>query len=332
MCKRFDVAKIISNLASALIFDERLRKNARKYIYRILSEEHIAASNFEKFIANEMERKYISNINLDNYNQFYEVKQQKIVWQYLAQGYEYAPKIVQTCMNTVSYYFKRAGYRVINLNDENISDYLKINGKFLQMAKENKNGYSYAAYSDLLRCGLLYNFGGIWIDSTVLISDVPDILLNNDRVFFERSCEVKDRLRYRLYSDYFRWGTGVRVNWLSSIIKTPKGDILFGMLWDILNEYWSNESYYRHYFLCHIIFDQIKNRKNILHNYKYISISDTTPHDLQMILSKNANESEIENVLKYPIHKLTYKVDETVLSDGDNVFNYLINKYKNIII
>lgn len=51
-----------------------------------------------------------------------------------------------------------------------------------------------------------------------------------------------------------------------------------------------------------------------------------------MILSKNANESEIENVLKYPIHKLTYKVDETVLSDGDNVFNYLINKYKNIII
>ena len=45
MCKRFDVAKIISNLASALIFDERLRKNARKYIYRILT--HLVCNIFK---------------------------------------------------------------------------------------------------------------------------------------------------------------------------------------------------------------------------------------------------------------------------------------------
>lgn len=84
-------------------------------------------------------------------------------------------------------------------------------------------------------------------------------------------------------------------------------------------------------FLCHIIFDQIKNRGNLLKNYKYISISDTFPHDLQMLLSSDINKVKlkVDNILRYPIHKLTYKIDDSALLDRDSVFNYLINKYKN---
>lgn len=333
MKKRIDVAKIISNLISAPICFGQKRKIVRKKIYRLLSKEHISDSNKEEIIANEIENKYLSIVDSIRYGSSDEKNQPKIVWQYWAQGDKCLPKIVKICMNTVYYHFKQAGYQVICLNDESVNKYLNIDEHFLQMASLNRHGYSYASYSDLLRCGLLYKYGGIWIDATVLISNVPYELLNNERVFFERSGEVGklDRLKYRLYSDYFRWGAGVRVNWLSSIIKAPKGDPLFGMLWDILNKYWLNEQFYRHYFLCHIIFDQIKNRGNLLKNYKYISISDTFPHDLQMLLSSDINKVKlkVDNILRYPIHKLTYKIDDSALLDRDSVFNYLINKYKN---
>lgn len=279
MKRRIDVAKIISNLISAPICLSQKRKIVRKKIYRLLSEEHISDSNKEEIIANEIENKYISIVDSIRYGSSGEQNQQKIVWQYWAQGDKCLPKIVKICMKTVAYHFKKAGYQVICLNDESVNKYLNIDDRFLQMARLNRNGYSYTSYSDLLRCGLLYKYGGIWMDATVLITEVPYELLNNERVFFERSETVRkfNRLKYRLYSDYFRWGSGVRVNWLSSIIKAPKGDALFGMLWDILNKYWANEQIYKNYFLCHIIFDQIKNRSNLLKNYKYYSISDTSP-------------------------------------------------------
>ena len=62
-----------------------------------------------------------------------------------------------------------------------------------------------------------------------------------------------------MVSDYFRWGKDVRVNWLNSIIKVPKHDVLMHLLWDILNEYWSNENRYEYYYLSQVLFDEIIN-------------------------------------------------------------------------
>jgi len=50
-----------------------------------------------------------------------------------------------------------------------------------------------------------------------------------------------------------------------------------------------------------------------------------------MLLSSDINKVKlkVDNILRYPIHKLTYKIDDSALLDRDSVFNYLINKYKN---
>ena len=235
------------------------------------------------------------------------------------------PTIRKFLFFTVNSYFSQYGYSVIYLSDNNIREYLDINPLYFKKAS-TKNGYSIAVLSDLIRFGLLYNYGGIWCDATVFISGNPYYFIENDRIFFERSNQVKfkERLKYAMVSDYFRWGKDVRVNWLNSIIKAPKHDILMHLLWDILNKYWSNENRYEYYYLSQVLFDEIINREKIP-NYSYLSISDTEPHALQFAIAKNANVSVAKKIMKeIPIHKLTYKFPSQKSGQENNLLNKFI--------
>ena len=127
-----------------------------------------------------------------------------------------------------------------------------------------------------------------------------------------------------MVSDYFRWGKDVRVNWLNSIIKAPKHDILMHLLYDILNEYWSNENRYEYYYLSQVLFDEIINREKIP-NYSYLSISDTEPHALQFAIAKKRQVSVAKKIMKeIPIHKLTYKFPSQKSGRENNLLNKFI--------
>lgn len=319
--------KLIGNAISAPIPSKNLRHLVRKYIQFTLDEQLLPACETEQIIANHLKLKYIKNkISQYQSSQNSDSPSENVVWQYWAQGIESSPEIIKICLKSVNSYFSRHGYKVIYLNNKNIYEYLDINPLFFKKASANKNGFSITALSDLIRLGLLYNYGGIWCDATVFISGNPYYLIENNRVLFERDNQVKfkERLKYAIDSNYFRWGKDVRVNWLSSIIKTPKHDILMHLLWDILNEYWNNENTYEHYFLCHILFDEIKNRGEIP-NYSYLSISDTEPHALQFAIAKNTQVGVAKKIMKeIPIHKLTYKFPPQKSDQENNLLNKFI--------
>lgn len=320
--------KIIGNAISAPIPSKNLRDRVRRYIRFILDEQLQPLCKTEKLVANHLQTNYIKH-KISQY-QLYQPKKpastsEKIVWQYWAQGIEHSPEIIKICLQSVNSYFSQYGYRVIYLSDNNIREYLDINPLYFKKAS-TKNGYSIAVLSDLIRFGLLYNYGGIWCDETVFISGNPYYFIENDRIFFERSNQVKfkERLKYAMVSDYFRWSKDVRVNWLNSIIKAPKQDILMHLLWDILNKYWSNENRYEYYYLSQVLFDEIINREKIP-NYSYLSISDTEPHALQFAIAKNANVSVAKKIMKeIPIHKLTYKFPSQKSGQENNLLNKFI--------
>ncbi|MBD8910903.1 MAG: hypothetical protein EGR87_05805 [Sutterella wadsworthensis] len=319
--------KLIGNAISAPIPSKNLKDRVRRYIRFILDEQLLPACETEKIVANHLKSKYIKNkISQYQSSQNSDLTSENIVWQYWAQGIESSPEIIKICLESVNSYFSKHGYKVIQLNDKNINKYLDINPSYFKKASTERNGFSIAALSDLIRLGLLYNYGGIWCDATVFISGNPYYLIENNRVLFERNYQVKfkERLKYAIGGDYFRWGKDVRVNWLSSIIKTPKHDILMHLLWDILNEYWNNENTYEHYFLCHILFDEIKNREGIK-NYSYLSLSDTDPHALQSAIAKNAQISFAKKIMKEtPIHKLTHKFPPQKSGRENNLLNKFI--------
>ena len=172
---------------------KNLRDRARRYIRFILDEQLQPLCKTEKLVANHLQTNYIKH-KISQYQSYQPKKpastSEKIVWQYWAQGIEHSPEIIKICLQSVNSYFSQYGYRVIYLSDNNIREYLDINPLYFKKAS-TKNGYSIAVLSDLIRFGLLYNYGGIWCDATIFISGNPYYFIENDRIFFERSNQVK---------------------------------------------------------------------------------------------------------------------------------------------
>lgn len=87
----------------------------------------------------------------------------KNIFIYWNNGFEDAPDVVQLCLNLWENY--KSDYTLHKITDQNISDFLDI--------KSISNDYNFdkltiQAQSDVIRLELLYNYGGIWTDATLL--------------------------------------------------------------------------------------------------------------------------------------------------------------------
>ena len=60
------------------------------------------------------------------------------------------------------------------------------------------NGFSVTAFSNVLRLALLDTYGGVWLDSTVMLTGpLPDFLVDNDYFMFQRDeKELNKRYQY----------------------------------------------------------------------------------------------------------------------------------------
>ena len=101
------------------------------------------------------------------------------VWVLWWQGIDKAPDIVKICIQSIR---KNIGDRkLVILDESNFRDYTNLNPKYENLVKLEV--ISKTQFSDLLRLNLLYNQGGIWLDSTYLLTgELPDYI--NDLYFF----------------------------------------------------------------------------------------------------------------------------------------------------
>jgi hypothetical protein len=223
----------------------------------------------------------------------------RIIWQYWAQGYEDVPPVVRQCLLSVEKY--AAGYTLVRLTDENLSEYLDL-PEFVQ---QKRAAFSRAFFSDLLRLMLLRTYGGVWLDATVFLSaPLPEEYLNYPFFVFRRD-PAEPNLRYwqNTYAYYFGWAKGFRVNMLSSIMYARKGGKTALDLCNYLLLWWKGHTDLPDYFFLQILFDVYEGRES------YPLVSDTLPHYLQQSVNDPsfrlmAREDILKNI---PIHKLTYK-------------------------
>lgn len=296
--------RAIRNILDALILD-RKRENDEEALQGVLLQK--------------------LNRELGNFTIRYSNDFPKIVWQYWGQGKGTEPVIIKKCFESVDKFLEPCGFKIIRLDNDSICNYLGVESLLENIG--SKKGFTYTAFSDLARCGLLYQYGGIWLDASIFLSGIPKVLLSNNMVLFERdkNSSIREKILYMSRNNYFRWGRNVRVNWLSSVIKAPKEDPLFGLMWKVLSRYWEEESEYTNYFLAQILFDLIKNRSGILNNLMYIMCNDLYPHQLQFMLQNKVDANKINKLLcDTTIHKLTYKLDDRICKDQNNVFNYIL--------
>lgn len=85
------------------------------------------------------------------------------IWVLWLQGYEQAPLLVQTCIDSIR---RQAGKRrVVLLTRQTAEQYVRLPPPVQALWRQRK--LSVQQYSDYLRCFLLAHYGGLWLDATI---------------------------------------------------------------------------------------------------------------------------------------------------------------------
>ncbi len=246
---------------------------------------------------------------------------EKIIWQYWAQGVKNCPPIVSVCFSSVEHF--KGEYKVIRLDDDNISEYLTL-PKFIFDKKYFNSKFKHAFFADLIRLALLDVYGGVWLDATVfLTAPLPDNLLNMDYFMFYRDPNSSDKARWIKYdSAYFNWKESHKVNVLNSIIISKQNNTVIHTLLDLLMNFWFTQDSIPHYFFFQIMYDELMNNEFIWKKCKIID--DTLPHLLHIRLNDPFNPNEFETIKeRIGVHKLRYinKINQ------DSYIEHIMNEF-----
>ena len=268
-------------------------------IHRILLTHKRVTGICEKLIADY----FSSDANKPAIKPLKDLEGRKIIWQYWGQGYDNVPPIVRECLDSVEEH--RGGYDIIRLTDETVGEYISIPKEIVTRCKNS----SFAQYSDLLRLALLATYGGLWLDSTILMTGrFPQEYESGDFFVYQRDASEPHKEYWEnVYAYYYGWHKGFRVNMLSSVFFAKKGSTVVNDLYGLMLHYWSSNTSLPDYFFLQILFDVLINGRRKGLNCPVVS--DCRPHFLQQLRGDPAFSlaTEEEILRSVPLHKMTYK-------------------------
>lgn len=217
----------------------------------------------------------------------------KIIWILWLQGWHEAPPIVQSCL--ASWQVLNPGWEVrpIALDDVRI---------LLDLPDFSRKSITPASFSDLVRISLLNEFGGIWVDATVLcrrpLDDWIFPLLGEGFFAFSRPCEGRELSSWFLAVD------------------RPAHPVVNA--WhDCVRAYWGSRSQASTYFWFHSLFEELCAVDGAVKRcwQRVFKFSAVIPHRAQSLGLDNENEDAIAELFDEasPVLKLSYRVDCSLL-------------------
>lgn len=256
-----------------------------------------------------------------------EVKINDTIWTIWWQGEENAPYIVKECINSMREHSK--GHKVIVIDKSNYEKYIDIPNYVLSRYKNGKEDKSLLKnivlskplLSDIIRCGILAAYGGVWADSTIFFA--KDI----DESIFKREW-------YTLGQDDKKYvGEG---KWSTFFFECKRNNSLVEFIFAALCEYWKKENYYINYLMFDYLIDEACKCNSDID----LMINKTTnTNSKPLTINRNynrivTNEKRIDNfITKQTFHKLSYKwwLDGNTPVESSNgrktIYGFLKEKY-----
>ncbi len=236
------------------------------------------------------------------------------IWTFWWQGLSQAPTIVQRCIQSMQRHSN--GHPVIVVTKENYHHYVKLPSHILEKVKNQK--ISITHFSDILRMNLLAEHGGLWLDSTIFVSqNIPECWFT-----------------FSLYTGRNPGGDFTNIsdwNWTTYAFSAPKDHILPVFLTKFYYEYWKKEEQVLDYFLfdCAIHMFVEKNER-IRQEIYSIPLNNTRQHDLDKMFY-DVYDSDAYKCLLYDsdtyFHKLTWKASYPLKTETgeETAFDYWLN-------
>ena len=273
-----------------------------------LKEKHNLIKDF-------LEKKYmhvISHYNdLKISNSVFFIDKDSPVWVCWWQGVKYMPFIVRICYESIC---RNLGTHPVRLiTKDNYAEYISLPDYIIE--KLNSGNITITHFSTILRMNLLYQYGGYWIDATVLLTKT---LYEEKKLHFFTVKDIPDPT----FPANGRWTTFV--------FGGGKHGLLFDFSKTFLNEYWKHESAMIDYYLIDYVIDLAYDhlpavRIMIDENDFYLP----EIYNLSNILNQPFNADKFDTICKETcFHKLSWKRRyPTEIEDGNQSFyGYLFNK------
>lgn len=211
-------------------------------------------------------------------------------WTFWDQGFENSPGIVRICSENLN---SIKNLDINYLSDENWSDYVDLPKHIID--KYRSGIIPKAHFSDILRIELLFKHGGVWLDSTVLVTspELPHPLTEN-KLFFYGANDV--------------FMTHVPLGFSTWAISSPKGHPLLLVLRKWLSEYWERKNHLSDYLLVHLLISvAIKARPDFAPD-KFGLFNAVDPHLASKLYNKEFDHRKSVVLSQAtPVHKLSHR-------------------------
>ena len=277
----------------------------KKILFFNVSNKNVQNQAYNQLCYNKLEKKFSKVVNS------YEGETSTIlnsnkVWFCWFQGIEEAPSLVKACYESIKK--NMPDKEIVLITEKNYNDYVQFPDYIVE---KRKKGYiENAHFSDLIRLDLLRRYGGLWIDSTVFVSNK----ISNS--FFENDLFV-----FKDISLYQREEMPIRAsNWL--IYSKRNNNNIIGLTEKLVLEYWKKYNYPINYFFFHIFFS-IASKKFNEEWLKIPNYSNISPHILQFELKDEYSSSRFDEIKRMSdFHKLNYRIKS---NNSNSFYNYIIN-------
>lgn len=274
--------------------------NARK----ICEKRHNAT---REFLEKEF-YEFIINYEFNTCNQ----KNSKIIWTLWMQGYENAPELVKSTIDSIRKFAELNNFQFILLEENTIEKYIV----FPKLIKEKMDlgVIDYTKISDILRVSLLAKYGGTWVDATIYMKEEFDSSLLLQNYYTIKTGGIED---YSPNISNNRW-KGFFLSGNSS---------LFSFTRDFFFEYYSRYDIAVDYLLIDYIFDMAyKYDEKIKNQMLELEKSNPNLFWLESHLGDKFDQKVWDNIIETTkVFKTTYKLSGEIKSNKNNFYSKLID-------
>lgn len=237
------------------------------------------------------------------------VVENKTIFVFWRQGFENAPDVVKKCILSLR---KNLGeYALVLLDEKNLHEYVNLPEYIVNLKTRGLIGEP--QYSDLIRTNLLIRYGGVWCDATCFWQEKIPSSVESSTMFVFKTVLLKENCSPIKCSNWF--------------IKAERNNLILRRLQNFLFEYYKYYSQPIHYFIYHIALSMIvdcdENCRKIWDGIPYVC--NMNPHVFMYSFALPFDDYRYQSILRTSfVHKLTYKISNSVRSDSSNILNHFL--------
>lgn len=217
--------------------------------------------------------------------------EKRYVWSCWWQGEENAPELVKKCWESQRKKMP-AGTEHIIITWDNYQNYVELPGYVVEKAESGSILPAHLA--DIIRCCLLYKYGGVWLDATVYMTDrLPE------------ACFAYEILTRSTGEKIYRTG----VSWVTWFLGGRKGQELYRFLMEAFFYYLREHEEILHYYMIDFLIAIACNEiEGIEETFRKIPVNNENAAELQKYLAA-AYDRELYQACTERgfLQKLTYK-------------------------